>query len=85
MSKNIENKIKSFLSNVNKLQVGRTARSDEFADITCIEAANGKGYNKYLNREGYGTRKFSVKNSKLDNLKNGKYTLGGIRKRMLGM
>jgi hypothetical protein len=75
--------LKDFMTRVNKLTVGRSTKDKFYGKVTCIKSADyGKGFNCYLNRTGYGTRKFSVSGSKI--ISNGAYTLGGLRKKLTG-
>ena len=71
--------LNSFLTKVNKLTVGRRTKDKFYGTVTLRKAADySKGHNSFLNRSGYGTRRFSVSGSKF--IKNGSYTLGGLRK-----
>lgn len=73
--------LKSFMSNVNKLSVGRSTTDKYYGKVTLIKSADhSKAYNKYCNRTGYGTRKFSVARSMM--IPNGCYTLGGLRSKL---
>lgn len=79
--KNQENILKSFITRVNKLTVGRSTKDKFYGKVTLVKSADySKGYNEYLGRSGYGTRKFSVSGSKM--IANGKYTLGGLRAKL---
>lgn len=72
----------SFMSRVNKLTVGRSTKDKFYGKVTLIKSAdNSRGKCEALNRTGYGTRKFSVSESKM--IANGKYTLKGIRNALL--
>ena len=71
----------SFMSRVNKLSVGRSTKDKFYGKVTCIKPADySKGFNTYLNRTGYGTRKFALAGSKM--IANGSYTLSGLRKKL---
>ena len=76
-----ENSLRGFMSNVNKLTPGRSCSDKFYGRVTCIHAADySKGKNSFLGRSGYGTRKFSVRNSAF--VKSGSYTLGGLRAKL---
>ena len=73
--------LKDFMTRVNKLSVGRSTKDKFYGKVTCIRSADyGRGYNCYLDRTGYGTRKFAVSGSKM--ISNGAYTLSGLRKKL---
>lgn len=81
MSKKTYNALNTFMDRVNKLTVGRSTSDDKFGRVTLKKAADTKrGYNAFLKRNGYGTRKFAVTKSAL--IPNGSYTLGGLRKKL---
>ena len=71
----------SFMSNVNKLTLGRSTKDKFYGKVTLIKSADhSRGKCEALNRTGYGTRKFSVSGSKM--IHNGSYTLGGLRAKL---
>lgn len=80
-NKHIVKQYDSFMTNVNKLSVGKSTYNPIFGRVTLIQPADySKGTNMFLGRAGYGTRKFSVSKSTV--ISNGKYTLGGLRKKL---
>lgn len=70
-----EYKVRSFMSNVNKLDkfVHRQTHDETFGTVSLVKAAYEFGSN--------GKRAFSVKNSKV--LKNGRYSFAGLRNKLL--
>lgn len=70
-----EYKVRSFMSNVNKLDkfVHRNTHDETFGTISLVKAAYEDGSN--------GKRSFSVKNSKV--LKSGRYSFAGLREKLL--
>lgn len=76
-----ESIVKEFMNRCNKLVVGRSVSDEKFGKVTLIRAADhSKGWNEFLGRSGYGTRRFAVSGSKT--VANGSYTLGGLRKKL---
>lgn len=73
MTKN-EYGIRSFLENVNKLDkfVHKQTHSEKFGTVKLVKAAT---------ESKNGKRMFSVKNSTV--VKNGSYTLGGLREKLM--
>ena len=66
--------VRSFLENVNKLDktVHKQTHSEKFGTVKLVKAAT---------ESKNGKRMFSVKNSSA--VKNGRYTLGGLRERLM--
>ena len=66
--------VRSFLENVNKLDkfVHTQTHSEKFGTVKLVKAAT---------ESKNGKRMFSVKNSSV--VKNGSYTLGGLRERLM--
>lgn len=75
------NKINAFMTRVNKLTLGRSTSDERFGRVTLKKSADmTKGYNAFLGRRGYGTRKFSVSGSQV--IPNGSYSLSGLRTKL---
>ena len=70
-----EYRVRSFMSNVNKLdtRVHRQTHDETFGTVALVKAAYELGSN--------GKRSFSVRNSKI--LKSGKYSFAGLRNKLL--
>ena len=66
--------VRSFLENVNKLDkfVHKQTHSEKFGTVKLVKAAT---------ETKNGKRMFSVKNSSV--VKNGSYTLGGLREKLM--
>lgn len=83
MSKNIihESNLKTFMSRVNKLVLGKSTSDEFYGRVTLVKPADRtKTVAAYRNRAGYGTRRFKLTDSKL--IKNGRYTLRTLRAKL---